>query len=305
MSDTQDLQELEVDLSQNRVRYGQWHWKLKLEPGSGAPKGVVYQSTSHYNGAPLYWKLSPNEKTGSLVVVKKTDAAGHYHDHYYLQPSSSMLQGQQIAVTAVKHDSQGTIHWMDTNGNKFVSAGSNENTCLLFDPGYQTAGTLLHSNGEYYLNQTSCSQRGSCAGGCRCNDCPTTGAHMQTDEDFETQVMSISNFAKKAAEAARKGLAIAGKGLAAAGKAAQKGLELANAEGKKTVAALKQAHKAYNDHRNAQGDSQSENHINHQEQADSHLEDALREEEKAKASLNIVDTANLSPNQKQQFKNNN
>jgi hypothetical protein len=89
-------------------------------------------------------------------------------------------------ITAVNHDSQGTIHWEDENRQQYLSADSNENTCLIFNPGYQNAGTLLHSNGLYYLNKTSCSQRGSCAGWCRCNDCPKTGAHMQTDEDFET-----------------------------------------------------------------------------------------------------------------------
>ena len=40
MSDTQDLQELEADLSHNRIQ-GFWHWKLKLEPGAKGPKGVV------------------------------------------------------------------------------------------------------------------------------------------------------------------------------------------------------------------------------------------------------------------------
>ncbi len=182
-------------------------------------------------------------------------------------------------ITAVKHDSQGTIQWQDENGQQYISSDSNPNTCLLFDPGYQTAGTLLHSDGLYYLNQTSCSQRGSCAGGCRCNDCPKTGAHMQTDEDFETQIAFISNMAKKAAEAAKKGLAMAGKGLNATGKAAKEGLAAARTEGQKTVSALKQAHKAYNNHRNAPRDSQSENPSKHQEQADSQLQDSREAEQ--------------------------
>ena len=72
---------------------------------------------------------------------------------------------------------------------------------------------------------------------------------------------------------------VAGKGLAAAGKAAQKGLEVVLAEGKKTVAALKEAHRAYNEHRKGKG---------------SHLEDARQEEQKALAALETVNTANLS-----------
>jgi len=227
-------------------------------------------------------------------------------------------------IRAVKHDSKGTIHWQDENGQQYVSAGSNENTCLIFDPGYQTAGTLQHSDGLYYLNATSCSQRGSCAGGCRCNDCPKTitqGAHMLTDEDFETQMEWISKLAKGAAAAAKKGMKAAGKGLKAAGQAAQKGYAVAKDQTKKTVAALQHAREAYNAHNKAQAqsdsqndhkkeqaqsDSQNENPTDHKEQAFSHLKEALehlREAIFAMEKLSKVNTDNLSEDQKQKLAN--
>jgi hypothetical protein len=209
MSDTQDLQELEVDTSHDRVRSGYWHWKTS--------SGSHYKSTSPYNNAPL---LTDNNKVaGHLRVVLKPDAIGNLFNHYYLQPSSSMPgTAQQIAVTAVKHDSQGTIHWKDTDGHKFVSAGSNENTCLLFDPGFQTAGTLVHSNGEYFLHQTTCSQRRSCAASCRCTDCPR---QVATKEDIDTDSL-MGDIAKGAADMAKKGAVFAKEKASAAYASAKK-----------------------------------------------------------------------------------
>jgi hypothetical protein len=307
MSANQDLLELEVDNTwgthgaEHRVRSGFWHWKTS--------SGSHYKSISPYNNAPLL--NDKNEVEGHLRVVPKPDAIGKLFNHYYLQPR--LQTAQQMAVTAVNHDSQGTIHWQDTYGHKFVSAGSNENTCLLFDPGFQTAGTLVHSNGEYFLHQTSCSQRGSCAGGCRCNDCQNTQAHMHTDEDFETQIMSISQFTKGVADAAKKGLEAAKRGL----KAVHEGVKVAHAEASKTVEALKAAHKSYKEHRNSnnseeQGESGSQQHTQQanlhledarreEEKANLHLEDARREEEKAIAALNKVDTAKLSEKQQQEL----
>jgi hypothetical protein len=125
---------------------------------------------------------------------------------------------------------------------------------------------------------------------------------MQTDEDFETQMWSIANYAKGAAEAARKGLAIAGKGLAAAGKAAQKGLEVAYAEGKKTVAALKEAHKTYQQHRRDSQNSAEQGDLHpDRQQSERHLQEALQEVKRANAELAKVNKSELSDEQQQQL----
>ena len=136
-----------------------------------------------------------------------------------MESDYKVLQNSYVFITAKSHDSQGTVTWHSKDGQMYISANSNANTPLLFDPGYQTAGTLVHTNGEYYLNATSCSQRGSCAGGCRCNDCPV---QVATDKDIDTEAWynNASDFANAAKNAAARAKAATAK----AGAAAQKGI---------------------------------------------------------------------------------
>ena len=156
-----------------------------------------------------------------------------------------VLENTYVPIIAKSHDSQGTVTWQSKSGQKYISANSNANTPLLFDPGYKTAGKLSHETGSYYL-QTSCSQRGSCAGGCRCNDCPQ---QFGTNEDMETASQATDLF-RKVANVAGKAAVAAKKGLEAASAAAQKGIEAAkkaHETGKKVLEAAKHGVKAFND----------------------------------------------------------
>jgi hypothetical protein len=153
-----------------------------------------------------------------------------------------VLENSYVPITAKSHDSQGTVTWQSEDGQKYISANSNANTPLLFDPGYKTAGKLSHETGSYYL-QTSCSQRGSCAGGCRCNDCPQ---QFGTNEDMDTAARG--DFLKKVANGAAQAAAAAKKGIEAARVAAQRGIEAvqnAHEQGKKVLAAAKHAAKEF------------------------------------------------------------
>jgi hypothetical protein len=87
------LQELVIDSSHDRVRSGFWCWK----PADGSH--AMYKSDSHYNNARLL-RLSDNEIAGNLVVVKKRDAVGHFHDYYYLRPveNATDASGNQYIV---------------------------------------------------------------------------------------------------------------------------------------------------------------------------------------------------------------
>ena len=280
MSDTQDLQELEVDTSHDRVRSGCWHWKTS--------SGSHYKSTSPYNNAPL---LTDNNKVaGHLRVVLKPDAIGKLFNHYYLQPSSSMPEtAQQIAVTAVKHDSQGTIQWKDTDGHKFVSAGSNENTCLLFDPGFQTAGTLVHMDGAYFLHQTSCSQRGSCAGGCRCTDCPrqvATNEDIDTDGWFGDIAKGAGDIAKGAADMAKKGAALAKEKASAA-------YAIAKQKAQEHLAAAVAAKEAYHKKHSEIAAGNTSHHEMHSDLAK--IKQKLQEiQERAQRDLDYLNSLNLN-----------
>lgn len=156
-----------------------------------------------------------------------------------------VLENTYVPIIAKSHDSQGTVTWQSKSGQKYISANSNANTPLLFDPGYKTAGKLSHETGSYYL-QTSCSQRGSCAGGCRCNDCPQ---QFGTNEDMETAGGGVDLF-KKVANGLGKAAVAAKKGMVAASAAAQKGIAAAknaHEKGKQVLEAAKHAAKAFND----------------------------------------------------------
>ena len=199
-------------------------------------------------------------------------------------------QGQQIAVTAVKHDSQGTIHWTDADGQNYVSANSNPNTCLLFYPGYQTAGTLLHSTGDYYLDRTSCSQRGSCAGGCRCNDCPQ---QFGTNEDIDTAGPKMDLFNKVVAGATHYAKKGAEHAAAAIEKAKEKGNQLYAA----AEHAAKEFGKKNAELQSANGNQDAETarmQLRHKQ-----LQKVIKDEEAAIQDLDKIDKTKLTDAQQQ------
>ncbi len=260
----------------------------------------------------MFWYISEDEVAGHLVVVKKQDKVGHYHDHYYLQPVKHADMHINHAYMQLKgHDATGSVfYWTDAHNVEFSSVSIQHNSNVYFKDNKMLAGTLQSTNGLYSLKETSCRERGSCTEWCRCNDCPRTAKHMQTDEDFETEMKAIIDAANKAAEYARKGLGNAGKKLAAGGKVLAAAARKAREEGTKTVAALHAAGKAYYEHKNkdANGQDQSESESQNQngqnangQHTDSHLEQARQEEQKALAALETVNTANLSQEQKQRL----
>jgi hypothetical protein len=200
-----------------------------------------------------------------------------------------VLENSYVPITAKSHDSQGTVTWQSEDGQKYISANSNANTPLLFDPGYKTAGKLSHETGSYYL-QTSCSQRGCCAGRCRCIDCRNC-QQGATGEDIDTEAWNVSdlaNAAKKAAASAKAAAAKAGaaaqKGIAAASAAVRKGIEAANAG----VEAYKQKHAELT----AAGHSRADVHKSikaHLEHLQKCIQDANKALEDLKDILNDTD----------------
>jgi len=122
-----------------------------------------------------------------------------------------------MPITATGHNNQGTLTWQDANKQTYISATCVPNTPLLSVPGYETAGTLIHTNGNYELNQTTCRQRGRCASWCECTDCPKC-QQGATGEDFDTagpmldkvkagvkgMVAKGAEYTKKAGAAAKK-----------------------------------------------------------------------------------------------------
>ena len=203
-----------------------------------------------------------------------------------MESDYKVLQNSYVFITAKSHDSQGTVTWHSKDGQMYISANSNANTPLLFDPGYQTAGTLVHTNGEYYLNATSCSQRGSCAGECRCNDCPR---QVATDEDIDTDSL-FGNLAKGAAEMAKKGAASAKAATAKAGAAAKKGIAAASAAVKKRIEAAKAGVEAYNQKHaelSAAGHSPADVHKSIKAHLE-HLQKCIRDANKALEDLKDI-----------------
>jgi hypothetical protein len=167
-----------------------------------------------------------------------------------------------VAITAVEHNSHGTITWMDKRNRKYVSANSIPDTPLLEVPGYGSAGLLKHLDTSYYL-QTSCSQQGCCAGRCRCMDCRNC-QQGATGEDIDTEAWynNVSDLAHAAKNAAASAKAAAAK----AGAAAKKGIAAASAAAKKSVEAAKAGMEAYKKRRAEQNEADVNNgtkeHIN-------------------------------------------
>lgn len=104
-----------------------------------------------------------------------------------------------VALVATSHDSQGTVTWTDNFGQKYVSTNSKLNTSLLLLPSYENVGTLLHKTGSYYLQRTTCRERGYCTESCRCTDCPE---RVATGEDIDTE-SALGDLAKKASSIAK------------------------------------------------------------------------------------------------------
>ena len=182
------------------------------------------------------------------------------------------------------------INWKDKNGQEYVSANSNENTCLLFNPGYQTAGTLLHSNGDYYLNATSCSQRGSCAGGCRCNDCPQ---QFGTNKDMDTAGQKLEFLKAMAHKAAAGAAHYAQKGAEHAAAA----IEKAHEKGKQVLAAAEHAAKAFHEkHAELQSANGDPTNIVRQQ-----LDKVRRDEQRVLQDLTEVDSNKLTDEERARF----
>jgi hypothetical protein len=160
MSREYGLQELVIDSSHDRVGYGFWCWK----PADG--NHAMYKSDSHYNNARLL-RLSDNELAGHLVVVKKRDAGGHFHDYYYLRPVENATGSiYKSLINLTGHDHVGHLKWADASGSEYMSVSQAIDSRLYaVSNNMSFAGTLGHDTTEhqYYMNRTGCS---NCAGNC-------------------------------------------------------------------------------------------------------------------------------------------
>jgi len=164
-------------------------------------------------------------------------------------------------ITAISHDSQGTVTWQGEDGQRYISGNSNANTPLLFEPGYQNAGSLLHKTGSYYLQQT-------CEKSCGCTD----SNHSQLLQEAELHTSFSGASLSKAASAAASFASKAAKG------------------------AVKRAAAAY--HGVKAGYEQAKKHYNENLEADTHLEEAKKHYAKAVAALDKINESKLTDVQK-------